>query len=90
MVTYLEPSASALMTLPSARSDLLMLAPSRMRAPPLECATEAFSDPARSIIDSFATFTSALSPELRGRCFTYTCRKWKCWIEAQVVPIPKQ
>ncbi len=54
------------------RRDLLMLDPSRKRAPLLPV-TQPFSEPARSIMESFATFTSADRPESLSFCCTNTC-----------------
>ena len=61
---------SARMELPS--RDLLMLDPSLNRMPLLPV-TQPFSDPARSIMESFATFTSADRPESLSFCCTNTC-----------------
>ena len=55
--------------LPNARRDLLILAPSLNRAPLFPVA-DPFSDPAKSIMESFATFMSDDVPELRLVCFT--------------------
>ena len=55
--------------LPSARRDLFILAPSLNRAPLFPVA-DPFSDPAKSIMESFATFMSDDVPELRLVCFT--------------------
>lgn len=52
------PSAKALMQLPKANRERLMLAPSRKRAPRL-VVTVALSEPARSMRDILATWTSA-------------------------------
>ena len=68
MLTFLF--ASALIQFPSAGKDLLILAPSLMRAPLLHV-TVALSDPARSIRDSFAVLTSVLRPAVRG--FWWIC-----------------
>ena len=55
--------------LPRARRDLLMFAPSRNLAAPLDEVAEPRSDPARSIIDNLATFMSAERPDDRLFCF---------------------
>ena len=64
-------SASALMQLPSASRDLLMLAPSLSLAP-LLVVTVALSDPARSIKDILARVTCALRPAVRAFWCTNT------------------
>ena len=65
-------SARALITLPSANSERLMLAPSRKRAPRF-LVTFARSDPARSTRHILATFTSAEILAVRSLCLTNTC-----------------
>lgn len=65
-------SARALMTLPSARSERLMFAPSLSRAPRF-LVTVALSEPARSTRHILATFTSADRPAVLSRCLTNTC-----------------
>ena len=85
-------SARALITLPSANSERLMLAPSRKRAPRF-LVTFARSDPARSTRHILATFTSAEILAVRSLCLTNTCNNnahmyiiWKsmncfyCWL----------
>lgn len=67
------PSARALMQLPRASRERLMLAPSRKRAP-LFVVTVALSDPARSIKDILPTLTSADRLPVRSRCRINT---WK-------------
>ena len=64
-------SAKALIQFPRANKDLLILAPSRNRAPRL-VVTVALSDPAKSINDILATFTSVLKPLPLGCCLTNT------------------
>jgi hypothetical protein len=59
------------MQLPSASSDLLMLAPSLSLAP-LFVVTVALSDPARSIRDILALVTCALRPAVRAFWCTNT------------------
>ena len=60
------------MQLPSARSDLLMFAPSLILAP-LLVVTVALSEPARSISDILAYVTSVLSPAVRAFWWMNTC-----------------
>ena len=60
---YLDPSAKALIQLPKANRLLLILAPSRNLAAPLEDVADPRSDPAKSIMESLATLTSADNPE---------------------------
>ena len=57
--------------LPNASKDLLIFAPSRNLAPLLPV-TEPFSEPARSIMDNFATLTSDDKPEQRFFCLIRT------------------
>ncbi len=59
------------MQLPSASSDLLMLAPSLSLAP-LFVVTVALSDPAKSIRDILALVTCALRPAVRAFWCTNT------------------
>ena len=51
--------------LPRAKSDLLMFAPSLNLRAPLDDVTDPRSEPAKSIIESLATFMSAERPEER-------------------------
>lgn len=64
-------SARALMQLPRASSDLLILAPSLKRAPLFDV-TVARSEPAKSINDILASRTSAWSPAVLSFCRTNT------------------
>lgn len=66
--------AKALMQLPSASNDLLMLAPSRSLAP-LLVVTVALSEPAKSIRLILPCVTSVEKPAARGFWLTntYTC-----------------
>ncbi|XP_077865423.1 LOW QUALITY PROTEIN: uncharacterized protein LOC144351995 [Saccoglossus kowalevskii] len=68
-----------LMQFPRASSDLLILAPSLNLAPRF-VVTVALSEPAKSISDILATFTSALSPAVRAFCLTNT---YMCLIDKQ-------
>ena len=69
MLTFV--SASALMQLPSASRDLLILAPSRSLAP-LFLVTVARSEPAKSISDNLDTFTSSVRPDVALLTLTNT------------------
>ena len=60
---YFEPSAKALMQFPKANRLLLIFAPSRNLAAPREEVADPLSDPAKSIMDSLATLTSADKPD---------------------------
>ena len=60
---YLDPSAKALMQFPKANRLLLIFAPSRNLAAPRDDVADPLSDPAKSIIESLATLTSADSPD---------------------------
>jgi hypothetical protein len=71
---YFDPSAKALIQFPSARRLLLIFAPSRNLATPLDVVAEPLSDPAKSIIDNLATLTSADNPAAFPVCLIKT---WK-------------
>jgi len=66
------PSAKALIQLPRASNERLMLAPSRNLAPRF-VVTVALSEPARSIRDSLPTLTLVVVLAVRSWYFTYTC-----------------
>ena len=57
--------------IPKARRDLFILAPS-LNLAPLVPVAEPFSDPAKSIMDSLATFTSEDNPVQRPFCLINT------------------
>ena len=78
-------SARALITFPRARSERLMLAPSRSRAP-LALVALALSEPARSIRLILATQTFGLRQAVLSCCLKYICRKeYKTSIEKKTV-----
>lgn len=71
-------SARAFITLPNAKRDLLILAPSLNRDP-MFFVTVALSDPARSTKHSLATLTSVEMLAVLSFCLTKTCLQEKAF-----------